>query len=93
MECDCYTYASKKGEVRICRNEERPWRWDVWVGGKLICPAYYRNPHEAGFFASRHDFGDPELNEQYIGLRVPQSLESWKPCVRSEVKLSFHFYD
>ena len=66
------------GEVLIARNEERPSRWDLWISGKLVCPAHYQSPDDAAFFASRSDFGDEELNEKYKRLRVPDDLRRWR---------------
>lgn len=78
MKNNYYSYPSRIGDVVVCRNKERPSRWDLLVGGKLICPEYYTDPHQAAFFASRRDFGDEELNKQYVGLRVPSDLARWR---------------
>jgi hypothetical protein len=78
MERDCYFYSSRLGEVVICRNEERPSLWDLWIGEKLICPQHYNCPEEAALRASERDFGDEELNKTYVGLRVPENLDEWK---------------
>jgi len=80
MESDCYSWRSNMGEVLIARNEERPSRWDLWISGKRVCPAYYKSPDDAAFFASRSDFGDEELNEKYEQLRVPNDLQQWRVC-------------
>ena len=84
MNQDCYVYASNKGEATISRNEEYPSKWDLRIEEKLIYPCY-SSPEEAAYKASRHDFGDEELEQLYIGLRVPGELERWTICDLCEI--------
>jgi hypothetical protein len=65
--------------VTISLNEERPGNWNLRIGGKLIYP-HYKSPEEAAFKASRRDFGDEQLEQDYIGLRVPPNLTEWTIC-------------
>ncbi len=86
MNEHCYLFVSKKGEVTIAPNEDWPSRWVLRVNGKAV-RLDYRDPEEASYFASRRDFGDEELEQIYIGLRVPAELDKWTLCKLSEIEI------
>jgi hypothetical protein len=88
MQPDCYLCPSNKGDVVICRNEEHQSRWDLRIDGQLICPGYYTSPEQAALQAHKRDFGDKELNEMYVGLRVPDDLGKWEQRKLSKKELS-----
>lgn len=73
--------------VVISQNEQHPFLWDLSIGGKLICPLFYHSPEEAALRASQRDFGDEELNDMYVGIRVPDDLSLWKHS-RYSLKIS-----
>ena len=86
MNCKCYLFRSFKGDVTITENEEHRSLWDLRIGGKLIRPKY-KSPEEAADFASRRDFGDEELEQIYVGLRVPGELDRWEICDLAKMEI------
>lgn len=72
--------------VIIAPNEERPSRFDIIIDSRLILPARFEYVHAAMEHVHRRDFGDEDLETQYVGLRVPADMSAWRACQWSSLR-------